>query len=67
MDPLSEVLGDEPPATVLALPDETRAALAERVTAARRAAAALNQESIDAALSGVPLPFRGVVRKALRA
>ena len=67
MDPLTDVLGDEPPATVLALPDEVRVALAAQVVAARRATAELNQQAVEKALAGVPLPVRGIVRKALGA
>ena len=63
--PLHQVLVDEPPATVAALPDETLATLADLVRAAKRATVELNQQSVDAALRGVPLPLRGVVRKAL--
>jgi hypothetical protein len=67
MDPLTEALGAEPPATVLALPDATLTALAEHLVAARQATAALNKQSVETALRGVPLPVRGVVRKALGA
>ncbi|MBU1801240.1 MAG: hypothetical protein KKA97_03165 [Actinobacteria bacterium] len=67
MDPLTEVLGAEPPTTVRALAEETRSALASQVHEARRVTAALNAEAVETALRGVPLPVRGLVRKTLGA
>ena len=67
MDPLTEVLRAEPPSTVQALPEEALEALAAQVVAARRANAELNTQAVETALRGVPLPVRGVVRKALGA
>jgi hypothetical protein len=67
MDPLTEVLRAEPPSAVKALPEEELAALAAQVVAARRANAELNTQAVETALRGVPLPVRGVVRKALGA
>jgi hypothetical protein len=67
MDPLTEVLGAEPPATVRALAEETRSALASQVHEARRVTAALNADAVETALRGVPLPVRGLVRKTLGA
>ena len=62
---LADVLGEEPPAAVNALPAEVLARLAEQIDEARRRQAATMDSSVTAALKGVPLPFRGMVRKAL--
>ena len=64
-DPLTVLLGDEPPATVLALPDEARERLVALVATARERQQRLADESVTTALRSVPLPVRGVVRKAL--
>lgn len=63
--PLAEVLGEEPPAAVGALPDEVLTRLAAQVEAASRRQAAAMEAGVKTALKGVPLPMRGVVRKAL--
>ncbi len=62
---LAEVLGDEPPAAVRALPPEVLTRLAGQIEDARRRQAAAMESGVKAALKGVPLPLRGVVRKAL--
>lgn len=64
---LSHALGAEPPASVLALPEDAHARLAAHVEAASRRQSALVSDAVDAAVKGVPLPVRGVVRKALLA
>lgn len=64
-DQLEEALGATPPASVLALSDALRDRLAEQVTRACAQQRALTEQSVDKALKGVPLPVRGVVRKAL--
>lgn len=64
-DQLEEALGATPPASVLALPDALRDRLAEQVARARAQQRELTAQAVDRALAGVPLPVRGVVRKAL--
>ena len=65
MPSLADALGEEPPATVNALPDDVLAHLAEQIEDARRRQAASMNSAVTAALKGVPLPFRGMIRKAL--
>lgn len=65
MPSLADALGDEPPATVSALPDDVLARLAEHIEEARRRQSATMDSAVTAALNGVPPPFRGMVRKAL--
>ena len=62
---LSDVLGAEPPTAVAALPPEVVARLAGQIEDARRRQAEAMESGVKAALKGVPLPLRGVVRKAL--
>lgn len=62
---LADALGEEPPPSVNALPAEVRTRLAVQIEDARRRQAAAIDKSVNAALKAVPLPFRGVVRKAL--
>ena len=62
---LAEVLGEEPPAAVGALPDEVLTRLASQIEDASRRQAAAMEAGVKSALKGVPLPLRGVVRKAL--
>ena len=64
-DPLAEALGEEPPAAVSALPGEVTTRLAGQIEDARRRQAAAMEAGVRTALKGVPLPLRGVVRKAL--
>ncbi len=64
-DPLIAVLRAEPPASVLALPDDVRAGLAEQIVAAKKHQGELVVEAEARALGGVPLPLRGIVKKAL--
>ena len=63
--PLAEVLGEEPPAAVGALPDQVLDRLAGQIEDASRRQAAAMEAGVKSALKGVPLPLRGVVRKAL--
>ena len=62
---LAEALGEEPPAAVGALPDEVLTRLAGQIEDASRRQAAAMEAGVKSALKGVPLPLRGVVRKAL--
>jgi hypothetical protein len=62
---LAEVLGEDPPAAVGALPDEVLTRLAGQIEDASRRQAAAMEAGVKTALKGVPLPLRGVVRKAL--
>jgi hypothetical protein len=62
---LADALGEEPPAAVNALPAEVLSRLADQVEDARQRQAAAMETGVKKALKGVPLPLRGVVRKAL--
>ena len=62
---LSELLGGVLPDSVAALPPEVLERLAEQVQAARRRQAQQIADAIQVAVKGVPLPVRGIVRKAL--
>ncbi len=62
---LTDLLDDEPPAGVLALPEESQRRLAELVVAAREHQQRHSDQAVERALRGVPLPVRGIVRKAL--
>lgn len=62
---LADALGEEPPAAVAALPPEVVARLACQIEDARSRQAAAMESGVRKALKGVPLPLRGVVRKAL--
>lgn len=62
---LTDALGEEPPASVGALPPEVLVRLAGQVEATRRRQAAAMEAGVKTALKGVPLPFRSVIRKAL--
>ena len=64
-DDLEALLGPDLPASVRALPEPVRTRLAAQVRAARREEDRLMREATDKALRGVPLPFRGGVKKAL--
>ncbi|MGN6608807.1 MAG: hypothetical protein ACTHMS_17580 [Jatrophihabitans sp.] len=65
MDRLSELLRGDLPTSIEALPDATRDRLADQIEAARHTQAARIAEATQTAVDGVPLPVRGVVRKAL--
>lgn len=62
---LAESLGDQPPAAVGALPGAVLTRLADQIEDASRRQAAAMEAGVKSALKGVPLPLRGVVRKAL--
>lgn len=62
---LARVLKAEPPPTVAALPAEVQASLAKGIESARRRQSDIIDEAVVVALKGVPLPVRGIVRKAL--
>lgn len=62
---LRALLGPGVPDELAALPAAVQERLAEQVDAARLTEEQHGREAIDAALSGVPLPVRGLVRKAL--
>ncbi len=61
---LENLLGSLPP-HVAALPREHRELVAELVVQARERQAAAADTATDIALRGVPLPVRGLIRKAL--
>ncbi|MCX6396858.1 MAG: hypothetical protein NTV23_10265 [Propionibacteriales bacterium] len=62
---LAAVLGEEPPASVRALPVETLARLTEQITVARKRQHAEMEASVATAIAGVPFAVRGIVKKAL--
>jgi len=64
-DRLRKLLRAEPPAGVLALPEEARAELADIVADARRRQAETLAEAFTATLKHVPFPVRGIVKKVL--
>jgi hypothetical protein len=64
-DDLHTLLGAEPPASVLALDADARAALAGILRDARRRQSRALEESFSATLRHVPFPVRGIVKKVL--
>ncbi|PZS13979.1 MAG: hypothetical protein DLM57_15430 [Pseudonocardiales bacterium] len=62
---LHELLGADPPATVLALDDAVRADLVEIIIAARRQQTRSLTEAFEATLEHVPFPVRGIVKRVL--
>lgn len=64
-DPLEDVLGCPPPPAVAALPPEVRNRLAEQVRSAKQRQREEVDAAVERALHGVPLPVRGVVKKAI--
>lgn len=64
-DDLASVLGEEPPASVAALPVAVQQRLAEQVRAAQERLEAETDESVRKAIAGVPFAVRGIVKKAL--
>lgn len=64
-DALRQLLGADPPDSVLALDPAIRADLAEVVADARRQQARSLAEAFDATLKHVPLALRGVVKRVL--
>ncbi|MFN2562940.1 MAG: hypothetical protein ABR571_16815, partial [Jatrophihabitans sp.] len=61
----SKALGASPPETVAALASDVLERLANQIDVARRRQAEVMAESVRVAVEGVPLPVRGIVRKAL--
>jgi hypothetical protein len=62
---LRKVLRAEPPAAVLALPQDARAELADVIEDARRRQEKSLEEAFTATLKHVPFPVRGIVKKVL--
>lgn len=62
---LTELLGEPPPAAVAALPDATLDQLIEHIRTAQQRQAMLIADATDTAVKGVPLPVRGIVKRAL--
>ena len=62
---LAALLGAAPPDSVAGLPDDVLARLADQIDAARRHQKDAVDDSVRTAVTGVPLPVRGIVRKAL--
>jgi hypothetical protein len=62
---LRELLGAEPPASVLALPEPARTELADLLADSRRRQSATLEEAFTATLKHVPFPARGIVKKVL--
>jgi hypothetical protein len=62
---LTASLGAAPPASVAALDPEVLRRLTEQIEAGRRHHRKVGEDTVQAALKGVPLPVRGIVRKAL--
>jgi hypothetical protein len=62
---LRRLLRDEPPATVLALPEADRCALADLLTETRARQADSLRDAFEATLTHVPFPIRRIVRKVL--
>lgn len=65
MSSLEKALRAQPPASVSALPTEIQNRLADQIVEAKRSQVETAQAAIDKAIKGVPLPVRGVVRKAI--
>ena len=64
-DRLRKLLDSEPPASVLALDDAARAALADLLADSRRRQGKSLEEAFTATLKHVPFPVRGIVKKVL--
>jgi hypothetical protein len=62
---LHALLAAQPPATVLALPESARAALADLLEDSRRRQQESLEQAFVATLKHVPFPVRGIVRKVL--
>lgn len=62
---LRTLLGADPPASVLALDDATRADLAAVIAQARKRQAMGLKDAYAATLKHVPFPVRGIVKKVL--
>jgi hypothetical protein len=62
---LRQVLGGEPPAALLGLPEADKTAFADLVEQARRRQREDLGRSFTASLKHVPFPVRGIVKKVL--
>jgi hypothetical protein len=62
---LRKLLAAEPPASVLALDEADRVALADLLADSRRRQAESLEQAFTATLKHVPFPVRGIVRKVL--
>jgi len=62
---LRTLLRADPPAAVLALPEASRAELADLLEDARRRQDKTLEEAFNASLKHVPFPVRGIVKKVL--
>lgn len=62
---LTDALGAAPPDTVAALPPDVLRRLVDQIEAGRRHHQRVAERAVQAAIKGVPLPVRGIVRKAL--
>lgn len=62
---LTGILGTPVTDGVAELPEETLTRLAGQIAAARERQTAMLDDAVGQALRGVPLPVRGIVRKAL--
>lgn len=64
-DRLRRLLAGDPPASVTALPEEHRRALADLLAESRKRQAASLEEAFTATLKFVPFPLRKLVKKVL--
>ncbi|WP_375491766.1 hypothetical protein [uncultured Jatrophihabitans sp.] len=62
---LADLLGTRPPRSVQHLPAPVLNRLVEQIEAGRRHHLKVADDATNDALRGVPLPVRGIVRKAL--
>ena len=62
---LAEALHTQPPASVCALPATVLDRLTEQVESGRRRHLQVAEDATNKALKGVPLPVRGIIKKAL--
>ena len=65
-DLLRELLGAEPPAAVLAVPESSQAELAALIQAARATQARDLEVAFEGVLKHVPFPVRPIARKMLK-
>ena len=65
MPELRDLLGADPPASVLALEPDARAALTAVLADAQQRQARALEEALAATMRHVPFPVRGIVKKVL--
>jgi hypothetical protein len=65
LEALTRVLGAAPPASIAALPPDVLRRLTGQIEAGRRHHLRVAEDAVRAAIKGVPLPVRGIVKKAL--